>query len=62
MNYENIIVNYVIQTLILENNLRIRYVYISFDKNTLLQFMENIFGKYDTSKQLLWTMNNITNF
>ena len=62
MNYENIIVNYVIQTLILENNLRIRYVYISFDNNTLLQFMENIFGKYDTSKQLLWTMNNITNF
>jgi len=37
MNYENIIVNYVIQTLILENNLRIRYMYISFDKNTLLK-------------------------
>ena len=49
MNYENIIVNYVIQTLILENNLRIRYMYISFDKNTLLKlwktYLESIYFK-----------------
>jgi hypothetical protein len=48
MNNENVIVNYVIQTLILENNLRIRYIYIyiPFDKNTLLKlwktYLENM--------------------